>query len=76
MIGYTNREGILSEILQKPKPFKPITDFELAVPYTLQLNPKSDKSIMVQQQIKKFYYGNEEPTTTNKDKFYLVKLFS
>jgi carboxylesterase type B len=72
MIGYTNREGILSEILQKPKPFRPLTDFELAVPNFLKLQRRSDMSKLIARRIKEFYYGNEEPSADNKDKFYLV----
>nr|CAH64510.1 putative esterase [Tribolium castaneum] len=73
MIGYTTREGILSEVLQRPKPFKPITDFELAVPSFLKLQRGSDISKLVAKNIKEFYYGNEEPTDKNKDKFYLLE---
>ncbi|NP_001034534.1 putative esterase [Tribolium castaneum] len=73
MIGYTTREGILSEVLQRPKPFKPITDFELAVPNFLKLQRGSDISKLVAKNIKEFYYGNEEPTDKNKDKFYLLE---
>jgi carboxylesterase type B len=75
MIGYTTREGILSEVLQKPKPFKPLTDFELAVPNFLNLERGSDISKLIARRIKEYYYGNEEPSTENKDKFYLVNNF-
>ncbi|RZC37636.1 COesterase and/or Abhydrolase 3 domain containing protein, partial [Asbolus verrucosus] len=70
IIGFTNREGMLSEILQKSKPFKPMTNFELAVPSFLKLQPGSDISKYVAQQIKEFYYGNKEPSVEDKDTFY------
>ncbi|KAJ3638223.1 hypothetical protein MTP99_001625 [Tenebrio molitor] len=73
MIGYTTREGILSEVLQKPKPFKPLTDFELAVPNFLNLERGSDISKLIARRIKEYYYGNEEPSTENKDTFYLLE---
>lgn len=72
IIGYTTREGMLSEIYQKPKPYKPVTDFELCIPHFMKLQLGSNISKMVAKQIKEFYFGDKEPSTENVDKFYIV----
>lgn len=72
MVGFTTREGMLGEILQKPRPFKPITDFEVSVPYFLNLQQGSETSKLVAEKIKEFYYEAETPSTENKQPYYLV----
>jgi carboxylesterase type B len=74
MIGYTTREGMLAEILQKRNPLNAWKDFESAVPNFLALERGSDMSKLIAQRIKEFYYGDEEPFTNNKDKYYLVNI--
>jgi carboxylesterase type B len=73
MIGYTTREGMLAEILQKRNPLNAWKDFESAVPNFLALERGSDMSKLIAQRIKEFYYGDEEPFTNNKDKYYLLE---
>ncbi|XP_063922124.1 esterase B1-like isoform X2 [Zophobas morio] len=73
IIGFTTREGILGEIVQKPYPFRPITNFELSVPHFLKIARGSELSKQLAEKIKLFYYGDEEPTTENKDKYYILE---
>lgn len=70
LIGYNNKEGMLLEMIIKRKgPMTVITDFEESIPYTLKLAPGSDDSKKIARLIKEFYYGNEEPSLDNIDKY-------
>lgn len=73
MVGYTNREGMLSEVMQKQPPFYPLNNFELAVPWFLKLEKGSPISKSIARQIKEFYFGDTDPTSEHsKDSFYKV----
>lgn len=76
MLGFTSREGMLMEIGIKREYgyMKMFTNFEHKVPHHYNLKPGSDLSIKIAKMIKDAYYGNENPTTDNLDKFYLVRM--
>lgn len=74
MMGFATREGMLSEIgirrlYGEMKMFK---SFEKKVPFFYNLKKGSELSLKVANMIKEFYYGKEEPTLDNLDKFYIV----
>lgn len=75
MIGFTTREGMLGEIITKltGEEFKGTFDFEQAVPYFLGIPKESDIFCNTVQRIRNFYYGKEEPTLKNVDRYYLVR---
>lgn len=74
MIGFTTREGMLGEVIMKERPgeFKVITEFEDAIPYFLNIPKGSDMVKKTAERIKRFYYGDEEPTLENVDRYYVV----
>lgn len=78
MMGYTSREGLLSEIIDKRnRPDPDIRDyninFEKSVPHTIQLPKGSPMSKEIARRIKEFYYGNEEPGPKNLDNYYKLE---
>lgn len=74
MIGFTTREGMLGEVIMKDRygEFKVITEFEEAIPYFLNIPKNSDMFKKTAQRIKRFYFGDEEPTLENVDRYYVV----
>jgi len=74
LLGYNTREGLLFEIMEKrANTNEKITNFEKAVPNLLNLPEKSPMSVKIAKLIKEFYYGNEEPTQANVDKYYTLQ---
>ncbi|KAF2892582.1 hypothetical protein ILUMI_13585 [Ignelater luminosus] len=75
MIGYTSREGMLSEIITKNRygEVRLITDFERAVPYMLNMPKGSEMSKKVAERIKRYFYGDSEPSLDNIDQYYLLQ---
>lgn len=77
MIGFTSREGMLSEIITKNRygEVRLVKDFERAVPYMLNMPKGSEMSKKVAERIKHYFYGDTEPSMENIDQYYLVKYF-
>lgn len=76
MIGFTSREGMLSEIGIKREHgvMKLFTDFEKKVPFFYNLEKGTEMSLKVAKMIKEYYFGHENPSLDNLDKFYLVNI--
>jgi hypothetical protein len=71
VFGYNTREGMLAEILMKPRKPQMPKDFEPFIPFMLPVEPGSDSSKNIANKIKQFYYG--APGAEDKiDNFYLV----
>ncbi|KAK5647710.1 hypothetical protein RI129_002602 [Pyrocoelia pectoralis] len=77
MIGYTSREGMVSEVLPGHRDsdgnLKFVTDFELEVPSIMKIARGTDLSKTISNEIQQFYYGNEVPSNDNINQFYLLK---
>lgn len=74
MIGFTTREGILGEIIMRDRQgeFKVTTNFEESIPHFLNIPKHSETHKKTAKRIKNFYYGEEEPTLDNVDRYYVV----
>lgn len=74
LIGYCNREGMLTEIFNKLTGKQPVhDDFESSIPYIMNLKRGSPESKQLAQKIKDFYYGDEEPSLDTIGIFYDVR---
>lgn len=73
MIGYNNREGMFFDMVEdRMNTNMMVKDFETVVPKCFNLEKGSEQSKEVAGKIKKFFYGDEEVTVANKDKYYQV----
>lgn len=75
LIGYTDAEGILSAIYAARGGVEPIhKSFEGFVPSLFGLEKDSNISKQIADKIKKFYYGNKEPSMETLDSYIEVIL--
>ncbi|RZC40939.1 esterase [Asbolus verrucosus] len=73
IIGYTSREGMLLEVIQEDKSnLQVTTNFEDAIPHSYNIKRGSVISKHVADKIKEFYYGSEEPTNKDMEKFHIL----
>lgn len=73
IVGYTSREGLLLAVLgDKSNPNYYKVNFEKMIPYDLKLKRGSEEFTKTAQKIKKFYFGNKEPSEETVDNNYLV----
>ncbi|KAF5299073.1 hypothetical protein FQR65_LT09431 [Abscondita terminalis] len=75
LIGFTSREGILSEIDSKRQhgEVRFTTNFEQTIPHDIKIPKNSECTKHLGDKIKKFYYGTEEPGFDNMDQYYLLQ---
>jgi carboxylesterase type B len=71
IFGYTTREGMLIEMMIKPRKPSIPRDFERIVPYTLEVERGSEARKNIADKIKQFYYG-EPGSESLLDNFYLL----
>ncbi|KAB0798727.1 hypothetical protein PPYR_06607 [Photinus pyralis] len=72
MMGFTSREGYF--VIKKYDYLSQITgDFEDEIPFSFNTVKGSDLSKTVAKKIKRFFYGDEEPSDENTDAFYLLQ---
>lgn len=70
---YTKREAIVLEIFLNRRGIPIVhSDFENYVPKTLKLKKGSKESKSLAEEIKRFYYGEKQPSTETKDEYYNV----
>lgn len=63
LIGYNNREGMMSEFITRSLGQQPIhDDFEKSIPLDMNLETGSAAARAAAQKIREFYYGEEEPS--------------
>lgn len=77
IIGYTTREGMLVELIQKKeygRVIHPLDDFEKAIPFYYNIPKRTELSKNIAKSIKEYYYGQAEATLDDIDKFYLVSI--
>lgn len=72
IVGYNNAEGLLMEVMLKKEKQQLVPNFDLAIPYYLGLKKGSTEWLELIERMKEFYFGQEEPTTENLDKYVLV----
>lgn len=77
MIGYTDREGMYSQVqdMLVKGGFKLFTDFETKIPYFFNIPKGSDLSKRIAKRIKEFYFSDNNPTMDNLEAYYLVSIF-
>lgn len=71
-MGYNDLEGMMAEIVNGDK-LK--ANFDNQVPYELNLDEGSKEFKQVARRIKKFYYGDAEPTRENINNFLKVSFY-
>lgn len=70
LTGYTDKEGMLLELISRwTGRLEVISDFEEAIPYTINLERGSNESKKIARLIKEFYFGDETPSMENFDKY-------
>ncbi|XP_018324114.1 uncharacterized protein LOC108736254 [Agrilus planipennis] len=74
IIGYSNREGLVYAIYNKLSDgtIQQLPSFEQIIPQWLGYPNGSSESKTIAEQIKRFYYGEEEPCMANVDNLYLL----
>lgn len=73
LIGYNSEEGLLYQMIEKmAQTDLMFTNFEDFIPVTYGIPRGSPKAKEIAARIKKFYYGNEEPSKDNKHIFYKI----
>ncbi|KAI7815249.1 esterase, partial [Rhyzopertha dominica] len=72
IVGYNNAEGLLMEVMLKKEKQQLVPNFDLAIPYYLGLKKGSTEWLELIERMKEFYFGQEEPTTENLDKYVLL----
>ncbi|XP_060536629.1 uncharacterized protein LOC132708359 [Cylas formicarius] len=74
IIGFNSREGMFFELVRRTVPNTPLPrNFEMEFPYELDLEPGSEESEQVANQLKKFYFGDEECREDNIDRAYIMR---
>lgn len=73
MIGYTDREGMLFDIMAERIGIKKYSGaFEKFIPNHINVKEGSDESKVIANSIKDFYFNGSEPSEENMDNTYLV----
>lgn len=73
IIGMTSREGMLSEVAKRMFGEKIAgTGIEDEIHFGLNLKKGSNESRKIAEKIRKFYFGEEEPSPRNIDSYYMV----
>lgn len=72
MIGFTTREGMLAEIVKHFR--KEEVPFDTYIPWNFGFDHNKPEVKALGDRIKKFYFGNEEPSPNNIIKTYDVGL--
>lgn len=73
IFGYTSREGMFFEMLEKKwNRSMIITDFEDVIPHQFHLTKGSESSKEIVAKIKEFYFGNDSSSYEDKNNHCLV----
>lgn len=73
MIGYNDRESILTEIMYRGRGEELLPNIENIIPYILNIERGTPKWNELVQKFKKFYFGDEELSAENWDKYIVVR---
>lgn len=74
LVSYTKEEGILLDIFLRNLGAPPIySDLEDYVPKYLKLKRGSEKSKILAEEIKRFYYGDKEPSSETSSENFNVR---
>lgn len=78
MIGYTNREGVITEGIHINEygslKMDEISDLQTRIPYYYNIEDGSDLKKNITKKIKKFYFNDKDVSTDNIDQFLKVSI--
>ncbi|XP_018335696.1 uncharacterized protein LOC108744438 [Agrilus planipennis] len=74
MTGYTSREGMLyaMEYVAAERAIPSPNNTEDLIPYSYNVPKGSEKSKKIAEDLKRFYFGDEDPSVSNMDSTYLL----